>query len=117
MYDKLLEIDIRDIMTTKEDAATLGMVDLETMEFTPLTTTRACNFQQGCMAHWLGTSPDSLIIFNDLREGELVSVILNVHTRTEEKGIPHPVSAVATDGKKAVSSNFSRIGHPRHDYG
>src|SRR5690625_6884026 len=85
------------------------MVDLETMEFTPLTTTRAWNFQQGCMAHWLGTSPDSLIIFNDLREGEFVSVILNVHTRTEEKVIPLSVSAVSTDGIEAVSIYFSSI--------
>src|SRR5690625_6689535 len=93
------------------------MVDLETMEFTPLTTTRAWNFQQGCMAHWLGTSPDSLIIFSDLREGEFVSVILNVHTLTEEKLIPHPVSAVSRDGIKAVCINFSRIRYTRSDSG
>lgn len=116
-YATLLETEIQHRLPTEEDEATLGMVDLETMEFIPLTTTRAWNFQQGCMAHWLGTSPDSLIIFNDLRDGEFVSVILNVHTLEEKKVIPYPVSAVALDGKKAVSINFSRIRHTRPDYG
>jgi hypothetical protein len=50
--------------------ATLGMVNLETMEFIPLITTRAWNFQQGCMVHWLAISSDSLIINNDLRDGK-----------------------------------------------
>src|SRR5690625_6451753 len=98
-YATLLETDIRDRLPTEEDEATLGMVDLETMEFTPLTTTRAWNFQQGCMAHWLGTSPDSLIIFNDLREGEFVSVILNVYTRTEERVCTRAGSISSPDAK------------------
>lgn len=116
-YATLLETDIKDRLPTEDDEATLGMVDLKTMEFIPLTTTRAWNFQQGCMAHWLGTSPDSLIIYNDFLDGQFVSVILNVHTKDVVKTIPYPVSAVAPDGKKAVSINFSRIRHTRPDYG
>ena len=69
------------------------------------------------MAHWLSTSPDSLIIFNDLREGKFVSVILNVHTRQEIKTIQYPVSAVSPNGKEAVSINFSRLRHTRDSYG
>ncbi|MFW6103816.1 MAG: TolB family protein, partial [Bacteroidota bacterium] len=90
---------------------------LETEEFIPLTQTRAWNFQQGCMAHWLGTSPDSLIIFNDLRDDRFVSVIMNVHTREEIKTLPYPVSAVSPNGKEAVSINFSRLRITREDYG
>lgn len=75
-YATVLETDIKHRLPTENDPATLGMVDLETQEFIPLTTTRAWNFQQGCMAHWLGTSPDSLIIYNDLRDGKFVSVII-----------------------------------------
>lgn len=116
-YATVLETDIVDRLPTEDDEATLGLVDLETMEFKPLTTTRAWNFQQGCMAHWLATSPDSLIIYNDLREGEFVSIIMNVHTKEEIKTIPHPVSAVSPDGKKAVSINFSRLRITRSDYG
>lgn len=116
-YATVLETDIVDRLPTEEDEATLGLVDLETMDFKPLTTTRAWNFQQGCMAHWLANSPDSLIIYNDLREGKFVSIIMNVHTQEEIKTIPHPVSAVSPDGKKAVSINFSRLRITRSDYG
>jgi hypothetical protein len=69
------------------------------------------------MAHWLGTSPDSLIIYNDFRDGKYVSVILNVHTKKEIKFFPYPVSAVSPDGTKAVSINFSRLRITRTDYG
>lgn len=116
-YATILETDIKYRLPTEDDPATLGMVDLETQEFIPLATTRAWNFQQGCMAHWLGTSPDSLIIYNDLRDGKFVSVILNVHTKEEVKTIPYPVSAVSPDGKEAVSINFSRLRITRTDYG
>jgi len=69
------------------------------------------------MAHWLSTSPDSLIIFNDLREGKFVSVIMNVHTKKEIKTIPYPISAVSPNGKEAISINFSRLRITRTDYG
>lgn len=116
-YATILETDVKFRLPTEDDPATLGMVDLETMEFISLTITRAWNFQQGCMAHWLATSPDSLIIFNDLRDGKFVSVILNVHSKKEIKIIPHPVSAVSPNGKEAISINFGRLRITRTDYG
>lgn len=116
-YVTVLETDIKYRLPDENDPATLGLVDLETNRFIPLTQTRAWNFQQGCMAHWLGTSPDSLIIYNDYRDGKFVSVILNVHTNKEVKTLPYPVSAVSPDGKEAVSINFSRLRITRTDYG
>ena len=116
-YATVLQTEVRNQIPTEDEPATLGLVDMDDYEFIPLTQTRAWNFQQGCMAHWLGTSPDSLIIYNDLREGKSVSIILNVHTREEKKIIPYPVSAVSPDGTKAVSINFSRIRMTRPDYG
>lgn len=116
-YATVLRTDIKDRLPTEDDPATLGLVDLQTREFIPLTETRAWNFQQGCMAHWLGTSPDSLIIFNDLRDGKFVSVIMNVYSKEEIKTIPHPVSAVSPNGKEAVSINFARLRITRTDYG
>jgi len=116
-YATVLQTDIKHRLPDENDPATLGLVDMETYEFIPLTETRAWNFQQGCMCHWLGTSPDSLIIYNDLRDGQFISVIMNVHTREEIKTIPYPVSAVSPDGKEAVSINFSRLRITRTDYG
>lgn len=116
-YVTVLQTDIKHRLPNENDPATLGLVDLETNDFIPLTQTRAWNFQEGCMAHWLGTSPDSLIIFNDYREGKNISVIMNVHTGKEVRTFPHPVSAVSDDGTKAASINFSRLRITRTDYG
>lgn len=116
-YVTVLETDIKYRLPTENDPATLGLVNLETREFIPLTKTSAWNFQQGCMAHWLGTSPDSLIIYNDYRDGRYVSVVMNVHTKREIKTLSHPVSAVSPDGRKAVSINFARLRLTRPDYG
>ena len=116
-YATVLETDIKYRLPTEEDPATLGLVDLETKEFIPLTTTHAWNFQQGCMAHWLATSPDSLIIYNDLRNGKFVSIIMNIYTKKEIKIIPYPISAVSSNGKEAISINFSRLRITRSGYG
>jgi hypothetical protein len=113
----VLRTDIKYSLPDENESATLGLLDIETSEFIPLAQTRAWNFQQGCMAHWLGTSPDSLIIYNDIRDSQYVSVIMNVHTKKEIKIIPYPVSAVSPDGKEAVSINFSRLRITRPDYG
>jgi hypothetical protein len=116
-YVTVLETDIRFKLPTENEPATLGLVDLNTKEFMPLTKTHAWNFQQGCMAHWLATNPDSLIIYNDFRDDKFVSVILNVHTKKELKTIPYPISAVSPNGKEAVSINFARLRKTRKGYG
>lgn len=117
-YVTVLQTDIKHRLPDENDPATLGLVDLENNnEFIPLTQTKTWNFQQGNMTHWLGTSPDSLIIFNDLREDRFVSVIMNVHTKEEVKTIPYPISAVSPNGKEAISINFSRLRETRTDYG
>lgn len=116
-YVTVLRTDIKYKLPDETEPATLGLVDLTTNEFIPLAQTRAWNFQQGCMAHWLSTSPDSLIIYNDYRDGKFVSVIMNVHTKKEIKSIPYPVSAVSPNGKEAICINFSRLRLTRPDYG
>lgn len=116
-YVTVLETDVKYRIPDENDTATLGLVDLDTHEFIPVAKTSAWNFQQGCMAHWLTASPDSLIIYNDLRDGKYVSVILNVHTKKEMKVIPYPVSAVSPNGREALCINFARMRITRPDYG
>lgn len=116
-YATVLETDIRTRLPTEDDPALLALVDMDTLELIPLTQTKAWNFQQGCMAHWLGSAPETQIIFNDFRDERFVSVIMDVATREELKVIPYPVSAVSPDGRKAVSINFSRLRITRPDYG
>jgi Tol biopolymer transport system component len=113
----VLETDVRNKIPEAKDTATLGLIDLKTNEFIPVTKTTAWNFQQGCMAHWLATNPDSLIIYNDYRKGKFVSIILNVLLGKEIKEIPYPIAAVSPNGKEAISINFARLRITRTDYG
>src|SRR5690606_22896030 len=53
-YATVLQTTLKDTLPAGKIPATLGMVDMETREFIPLAETRAWNFQEGCMAHWLG---------------------------------------------------------------
>ncbi|MFD2145437.1 hypothetical protein [Mucilaginibacter antarcticus] len=116
-FATVLETDVQFRIPTALDTATLGLVDMRTNKFLPLTKTTAWNFQQGCMAHWLATNPDSVIIYNDMRNGKYVSVIMNVITRKELKILPYPIGGVSPDGKEAVVINFSRLRITRTDYG
>lgn len=116
-YVTVLETDVRFRIPDERDTATLGLVDLQSNKFIPLTKTTAWNLQQGCMAHWLATNPDSVIIYNDMRNGKFVAVILNVFTKKEIRVIPHPVAAVSPNGKEALSINFARLRITRTDYG
>ena len=69
------------------------------------------------MAHWLGTFPNSRIIYNDWVDGQYVSIIMDVHTKRKIKTIPYPVAAVSPNGKEAVSINFARLRITREAYG
>ncbi len=68
------------------------------------------------MAQWLGPDFSSRIIYNDLRNGEYCSVVMNVVTR-EERVLPMPVYTVSADGKTALSLDFSRLHNLRPGYG
>jgi hypothetical protein len=116
-YATVLETSVKSGIPTEDQPATLGLLDMQTNAFVPLTTTRAWNFQQGCMAHWLATDPESLIIYNDLRDGRFVSVIFDVAHRREVRVMPFPVAAVSPNGKEAISINFTRLRKTRADYG
>lgn len=75
------------------------------------------NVQQGCMAQWLGPHFKEHIIYNDCRNGLYCSVILNVFTGVEEKVIKAPVYTVSSDGKTALTLDFSRLYRLRPGYG
>lgn len=78
--------------------------------------TNSWNVQQGCMAQWLGPDFDKEIIYNDFRNGNYCSIILNVDTG-EERHISMPVYSVARDGKTALTLDFSRLHRLRKGYG
>lgn len=81
-----------------------------------LATTHCWNVQQGCMAQWLGPDFKEKILYNDMRDGKYVSVILDVNT-FQERVLPIPVYTVSADGKTALSLDFSRLHSLRLGYG
>lgn len=113
----VLETDVRDRLPTEADPATLALVDMETGALRPLAETRAWNFQQGCMGHWLDAGGEARVVYNDLREGRFVAVVVDAGSGEERRTIPHPVGAVSPDGREAISINFARLRHTRPDYG
>lgn len=78
--------------------------------------TRAWNVQQSCMLQWLGPDFSSRVLYNDYRDGKYVSVILTLATM-EETIISAPVYSVSTDGKFAMTLDFSRLYSLRPGYG
>lgn len=107
-------------------ACTVGLVDTEDgCRFIPVMETRAWNFQEAAMAHWLphgtaGKAPPHgrpcEFIVNDLRDGRFVAVVKNWRTGAE-RIVRHPVSAVSPDGTWALSINYARLYLARPDYG
>ena len=114
-YLLTLETDIKNELPDGAPC-TLGLVDLEDgNRFIPIMETRAWNFQEAAMAHWLPNERDTFVV-NDFRDGKFVAVVRNWRTG-KERVYPFPVSAVSEDGTWALSINYARLYLARPDYG
>jgi len=115
-YHLVLEVDFADRPPGPDDEAVVGVVDLADGEtFIPLARTRAWNFQQGAMLHWLG-GPDRTVVFNDRREGRFVCVA-HATASGRERIVGPAIAALSDDGRLAATLNFARIAVTRPGYG
>ena len=78
--------------------------------------TNAWNVQMGCMLQWLGPDFQSKVLYNDFRDDRFCSVILNVKDGTESI-IEAPVYSVSSDGRMALTLDFTRLYSLRPGYG
>jgi hypothetical protein len=109
-------VDFEHRSPAAEDVVEVGMVDLhEKDRWIPLGTTRAWNWQQGCMLQWIPGSA-SRIIWNDREKDRFVSHILDVNTG-DKRTIPSPIYSLSPNGKEAVSCDFARVADCRPGYG
>ncbi len=116
-YILALEADFIDRLPNANDAARIGIIDLEKNNvFRIVSQTKAWNWQQGAMLQWLGPDYERRIIFNDFQNSHFVSVVLDVHT-SRKRLIPSAIYAVHPSGKYALSLNFSRLDDVREGYG
>lgn len=115
-YISVLETDINGRLPEEGETCTLGVVDLEDgNKFIPVAETRTWNFQEAAMCFWIPWA-DNTLLYNDMRDGKFVSVMLDWKTG-EERIVPWPVSAVSNDGEWAISINYARLRLARPDYG
>lgn len=104
------------INAAPKEQADVVLIDTKKNNIIKVSETKAWNVQQGAMLQWLGPDFSSEILFNDYREGEYVTVKLDIHTKKET--IFHfPVYSVSQDGAFALSLDFSRLHRLRPGYG
>ncbi len=126
-YDKLLfdptnryvlanEVDFEHRSPRADDQIRVGMVDLQNHdEWIELGTSRAWNWQQGCMLQWVPGSA-SEVAWNDREGDQFVSRILDIKTG-KKRTLPHPFYCLSPDGRWAVAPDFRRLNDTRPGYG
>ncbi len=110
-----LRTDFNDRIPDENDVAEIGYWDIRKGTYYAVADTRAFNWQQGCMLQWLGPNFDRYIIFNDRRDEQFVSIILDIENGHSEV-VPFPVYSVHPMGNCAVSVDFERHYFPRRGY-
>lgn len=126
-YDKLqfdptsryvlgMEVDFEHRSPKPEDEIRVGVIDTADGDrWTELGTSKAWNWQQGCMLQWLPGSKTE-VIWNDREDGRFVSRVKDVKTG-KQRTMPAPVYTLSSDGKSAVYPDFRRLNDCRPGYG
>lgn len=126
-YDKLqfdptgryvlgMEVDFEHRSPRADDPIRIGMVDLmDGDRWIELGTSRAWNWQQGCMLQWLPGSATT-VLWNDRQEDRFVCRWFDISTG-KMRTIGHPIYSVSPDGTWAVTADFRRIQDVRPGYG
>lgn len=111
-----LQVDFIDRLPTKKDTAKIGFFDLSKKDniFYELVSTKAFNWQQGCMLQWYG-SRDSNIIYNDLINNKFVSIIYNIYTGKKSL-LSMAIYALSHDSKFALCIDNERHYWVRRGY-
>jgi hypothetical protein len=114
------EVDFEHRSPTPADVIRVGMIDLlDRDRWIELGTSRAWNWQQGCMLQFVPGSADE-VIWND-REGDgtaarFVCHVVNIKTG-RKRTLPHPFYTLSPDGRSAVFPDFRRLNDCRPGYG
>ena len=107
-----LETDFNNRLPNPGELAIIGMVNLKTRKFEPLTSTNAWNQQQGCMMFWNPQKPNEEFYFNDVVDNQLVSIKFNIRNKTRTVQ-SYPLSGISHDGRLALSMTYGRISRLR----
>ena len=111
-YLVCLESDFQDHLPAANEPARVGLVEARTGRFTAIAETRAWNLQQGAMLHWNPLAPETEILFNDRKDDEIVSVVVNVQTG-KKRYLPRQIDGVSHNGRYALSLTSGRLARLR----
>lgn len=76
-------------------------------DFNRLSSTKAWNWQQGCMLQWLGPDFRDRILYNDVRDARYRAVVLDLRSG-EECLLPMAAYTVSSDGEFALCVDYDR---------
>jgi hypothetical protein len=111
-----MEVDFEGRSPRADDVIRVGMVDLQDGDkWIELGTSRAWNWQQGCMLQWLPGSA-STVVWNDRQDDHFVCHVLDVESG-KKRTLPAPIYTLSPDGKWAVAPDFRRLNDCRPGYG
>lgn len=102
-----------------DDKAEIGYIRVDGIqEFIKLGETTAWNWQQGAQLQWLPAdhSDTDRVIFNDRRDGRLVTTIVDPDSGAE-RVLDSPIYTIHPAGRVALSLNYARLFDMRMDYG
>jgi len=110
------QVDFEHRSPKPDEVIQVGMVDLQDGDrWIELGTSRAWNWQQGCMLQWVPGSKEE-VIWNDRVDNQFVSHLMNIRTR-KTRTLAGPVYSVSPNGKWAVYPDFRRLNQTRPGYG
>ncbi len=107
-----LETDFDRRPPLENDSARVGVVDRDSGEFRALAETRAFNFQQGSMLHWIDAGFGEEITYNDWDAGVVISRALDPKTGRMRR-ISRAVTDVAPDRRTGLGVDYRRLYHCR----
>jgi hypothetical protein len=107
-YYVCLECQFQDHMPDLGESAKIMLLDLESGTHRYIAETKAWNFQQGSMIHWLPSAPNSKIIFNNCDGKKPISQILDIETG-KIRNLPHAINAMCRTKDQAFFVSYSRL--------
>ncbi|MGV3485280.1 MAG: hypothetical protein ACO1RT_12745 [Planctomycetaceae bacterium] len=101
---------------TKDDEIAVGYVDAQQDDqWTPIGTSLAWGWQQGCMLQWIGKEGRE-VLWNTREGDRFVCRIFDIQTKTT-RTLDRPIYTLSADGRVGLSLNFSRLDNLRPGYG
>ena len=82
----------------------IGVYDCECDSLNIIEETSAFNFQQGAMLRWLNQNSYN-IIYNTVKNGNLIAKIRNAISIKETRTIPMPIQTLNHEGTEALTLN------------